>query len=80
MVCSSYLVPKRLLTRILKGEEGKPDNPPFVAIAMALRERDPRLEGFHEQEAEWLVPEPVVATLLQPVRYLPFTVNEIFEA
>ena len=70
----------RLSTMMFTGLEVVLLIPAPVGAAVAVRETEPRLDGFQLQVAEKLELDPVASLFLQPGRILPLTLNVTLDA
>ena len=67
-----------MLTRILSGAADELETAPLIGVAAAVRVTSPRLDGFHEQVAVKVEPDPMAVLFLQPGNTIPFNLNVIF--
>jgi hypothetical protein len=64
-----------LLTRILSGAADELETAPLIGVAAAVKVTSPRLDGFHEQVAVKVEPDPRAVLFLQPGKTIPFNLN-----
>ncbi len=64
-----------MLTRIFSGDVDELETAPLNGVAVAVKVTSPRLDGFHEQVAVKVEPDPMAVLFLQPGKTIPFNLN-----